>query len=60
MTVTSDGRSYTTGRDAVRYVHTNDNGSAVPYLTPEEAQSAVQVEGGSYRKVDTETGRVLE
>ncbi|MET7814204.1 hypothetical protein ABZT26_25575 [Streptomyces sp. NPDC005395] len=60
MTVTSSGQTTTANAQDVRFVHTSPGGSTVPYNTVEEAKAAVDLEGGSWMKMDTATGRILD
>ncbi|MFJ9720013.1 hypothetical protein ACIRPQ_29475 [Streptomyces sp. NPDC101213] len=55
----STGQGFTANEADVRYVHTSPGGSTVPYNTSAEAQGAVDLEGGSWVKMDTANGRVL-
>ncbi|MEU6932874.1 hypothetical protein AB0A05_27370 [Streptomyces sp. NPDC046374] len=60
VTVTAGGTAYSTGENDVRWVHTSPGGSTTPYNSPEEAQVAVNIDGGRMVKMDTRTGRAID
>ncbi|MEU0770654.1 hypothetical protein [Streptomyces albogriseolus] len=58
--MTSSGAGFTAREQDVRYVYTSPAGSTVPYSTQGEADAAVETGGGSWTKMDTSSGRILD
>lgn len=60
VTVSSAGRTFATGEEAVKFRHTGPGAGYTDYNTAEEAEAAMGLLGGTVDKVDQVTGRKLD